>query len=112
MKESLIALLKEKGRCLLLFNLYAGRRVYTQWSVSNTLHDGVGPQMAAAVQNKLSAPLQVTSCSQSNTFTVTEAGARLSQADIPRVLWLSVVFSTLIPDKLLNQSEVTQFYYL
>lgn len=103
---------RKPGICLLLFNLYAGRRVYTQWSVSNTFHDGVGPQMAAAVQNKLSTPLQVTSCSQSNTLDCHEAGARLSQDDTQSVLLLSVVFSTMIPDKSLGQSEVTQFYYL
>lgn len=48
----------------LQFNLYIG--IYTQWGLSNTFHNGVGPQMAAAVQDKLSAPLQVTSCSRSD----------------------------------------------
>lgn len=52
----------------LQFNLYAGIRIYTQRDISNMFHVGVGPQRATAVQNKLAAPLQVTSCSQSETL--------------------------------------------
>lgn len=71
LKESLVAPLKEKGNQAYVFFCLT----CTQADVCT--HNGAslacptmvfGPQTATAVQNKRSAPLLVTSCSQSNTL--------------------------------------------